>query len=231
MRVQVIQNISFEGPGYIEEIAEKKGYELFVTKLFDHEQPLPVTDYDMLVVLGGPMSIHEESEYPWISVEKRIIENAITSDKIVLGICLGAQMIADVLGAEVYKNEEREIGWYPVFRPNAGSANGPLPFLPDVATVFHWHNDTFDLPRNAVKIFSSEATENQSFLYENKVLAIQFHLETTKSIIKDLAYFCEEDLLVTGRFVMGKNELMDLYNQYEDSNRKMLRHIFKHFLD
>ena len=230
MKIQILQNIAFEGPGYIEEIGEKKDHELIVTRLYDGEQPIPPTDYDMLVIMGGPMNIYEESEYPWLFGEKKAIELAINSDKIVLGICFGAQLIANVLGAEVYKNQEREIGWHPVFKPSTGDTDSPLQFLPDIATVFHWHSETFDLPGNAVRIYSSEATANQSFLYQEKVLALQFHLEISKSTIKDLAHFCEEDL-APGKYVMEKKEMIELYKEYEESNKKILRNIFKHFMD
>ena len=228
MKIQVFQNVSFEGPAYIEEIAEKNGYELHVSRLFDGENPLPPTDYDMLVILGGPMSIYEESEFPWLPNEKKAIELAINSEKIVFGICLGAQLLADILGAEVYKNEEREIGWFPVHKVKAESGNEPLSFLPNKITVFHWHSDTFHIPRNAVKIYSSEATENQSFIYESKVFAMQFHLEMKKSSIKDLVHYCEADL-ESSKFVMEKGKMLKLYKKYEDDNKKVLQDLFRHF--
>jgi GMP synthase-like glutamine amidotransferase len=229
MNIQVFQNISFEGPAFIEEIAEKNGYGLHVTRLFDGENPLPPTDYDMLVIMGGPMNIYEESEYPWLINEKKAIEQAINSEKIVFGICLGAQLLADILGAEVYKNEEREIGWFPVHRMDTETDDKHLSFLPDKMTVFHWHSETFRIPGNAVRIYSSEATENQSFIYENKVLAMQFHLEMKKSSIKDLAYYCEYDI-EPSKFVMEKGKMLKLYKKYEEENKKVLKDIFRHFL-
>jgi len=230
VKIQVLQNISFEGPDYIKEIAEKYGHELFITRLFEGEQPIPATDYDMLVIMGGPMNIYEEIEYPWLGAEKKTIELAIGSNKVVLGICLGAQLIADVLGAQIYKNEEREIGWFPITRSYTGSEDAPLQFIPDTTTVFHWHSETFDLPGNAIRLFSSEATENQAFLYEEKVLALQFHLEINKSTIKDLVHYYEDDLKA-GKFIMDKKEMLKLYKEYKASNRKMLRSIFKYFLE
>ena len=229
MKIQVLQNISFEGPGYIEEIAGIHGNDLHVTRLFDGEHPFPPTDYDMLVIMGGPMNIYEENEYPWLGIEKKAIEQAINSEKIVIGICLGAQLLADVLGAEVYKNDEREIGWFPVNRIIPASGELPLQFLPEKATVFHWHSETFDIPRNAIRLFGSDATENQSFLYEGKVLAMQFHLEMNLTSIEDLAYFCEDDL-EPARFVMDRNKMLKLYKKYESQNKKILNDLFKYFL-
>jgi len=226
MKIQVLQNIAFEGPGHIEKIAEEKGHEFNIVNLYDGEQPLPATDYDMMVILGGPMRIYEESEYPWLGIEKKAIEYAIQSDKIILGICLGAQLIADVLGAEVYKNEFREIGWYPVTR----TVDSPLKFFPQKLNVFHWHSETFDIPGNATRIFSSEATENQSFLYEDKVLAMQFHLEVTEEMVEDFIFFYKEDL-EPGKFVMQKEKISRLTKKYVSLNRKILLNIFTHFLD
>ncbi len=229
MKIQILQNITFEGPGYIEKIAEMKGYEMHLTKLFDGEQSLPVTDYDMLVILGGPMNIYEGNEYPWLPAEKKTIEEAIQSDKFVVGICLGAQLIASVLGAEVYKNKEREIGWYPIFKTTPGLGETQLRFLPDKITVFHWHNETFDIPRNAYRVFSSEATENQSFIYEEKVLAMQFHLEMTDKAIENLIYFCEDDIELS-TYVMQKEKMLSLYKKYEAANKKILLNLFEFFL-
>lgn len=230
MKIQVLQNISFEGPGYIEQIAEEKGHELVITHLYDGESPLPATDYDMMVIMGGPMSIYEEDMYPWLMQEKKAIEYAVQSDKLVLGICLGAQLIADVLGAGVYKNEFREVGWYPVYRSAQAGTEKNLDFLPEKATVFHWHGEAFDIPGTAVHLFRSDATENQSFLYEEKVMALQFHLEINEKIIEDLVYFCEEDLK-PGKYVMEKDRILRLAKKHSPSNVKILRDLFHHLFN
>ncbi len=229
MIIQVFQHVSFEGPAYIEELAEANSYDLHICRFDEGEMPVPPTDYDMLVVMGGPMNIHEETSFPWLTEEKKAIEEAIKSDKVVFGFCLGSQLIADVLGARVYKNKEREIGWFPVSRAMPGVGNPPLQFLPDIATVFHWHGETFDLPKNAVQLYSSEATENQAFLYESNVLGIQFHLEMLKPSIEDLAHFCKSDL-GEGQFVMSAREMLANYSKYEASNKKMLQSLFKYFV-
>jgi len=229
MNIQVFQHVPFEGPAYIEEIAEKDSHDIHICRFDEGEQPLPPTDFDMLVVMGGPMNVYEDSSYPWLVNEKRAIEQAIKSDKLIFGFCLGAQLIADVLGARVYKNKEKEIGWYPVSRIDPGTGNPPLHFLPDIATVFHWHGETFDIPKNAVRLYSSEATENQAFLYESNVLALQFHLEMLKPSIEDLAHFCRSDL-EEGKYIMSPGEMLDGYKKYESSNKKMLRHLFSYFV-
>jgi len=228
MIIQVFQHVSFEGPAYIEEIADAGAHDLHICRFDEGEQPAPATDYDMLIVMGGPMSVFEESDYPWLTAEKRAIEQAIKSDKLIFGFCLGAQLIADVLGARVYKNKEKEIGWYPISRIEPGTGNPPLQFLPDIATVFHWHSETFEIPKNAVRLYQSEATENQAFLYESNVLAMQFHLEMLEPSIADLSHFSKSDL-VHGKYTMSEKEMLENYSKYEASNKKMLRNLFKYF--
>jgi GMP synthase (glutamine-hydrolysing) len=228
MKIQVLQNISFEGPGYIEQIAEEAGHELIIVHLYDGEQPLPATDFDMMVILGGPMNVYEECEYPWLTTEKKAIDEAIHSNKIVLGICLGAQLIADVLGAEVYKNENLEIGWYPVTRTLTKDEIPPVGFFPEKAVVFHWHNDTFDIPRNAKRIYRSDATTNQAFIYEEKVFAIQFHLEMSEKSIEDFFYFFDDEP-GPDKFVMQKEEMLKLIRKYDPSCKAVLRDLFNYF--
>lgn len=229
MIIQVFQHVPFEGPAYIEEIADSNSYDLHICRFDEAEQPLPPTDYDMLIIMGGPMNIYEDSNYPWLTNEKKAIEQAIKSDKLIFGFCLGAQLIADVLGARVFKNKEKEIGWFPISRVEPGVGNPPLQFLPDVATVFHWHGETFDLPKNAHRLYGSQATENQAFLYESHVLAMQFHLEMLQPSIADLAHYCKSDLS-DGKFVMTIPEMLEEYNKYSVSNQKMLRNLFKYFV-
>ncbi|MCB8998522.1 MAG: type 1 glutamine amidotransferase [Bacteroidales bacterium] len=230
MIIQIFQHVSYEGPAYIEEIIEASGNDIHICRFDEGELPMPATDYDMLIIMGGPMNIYEESEYPWLVAEKRAIDQAIKSDKVVFGFCLGAQLIADALGARVYKNAEKEIGWYPVSRINPGDGNPPLHFLPDIATVFHWHGETFDIPKNAVQLYRSEATENQGFLYESNVLALQFHPEMLKSSIEDLAHFCRSELTEDGKYIMSAEQMISDYKKYESSNKKMLRNIFHYFI-
>jgi GMP synthase (glutamine-hydrolysing) len=175
--------------------------------------------------MGGPMNIYEEKRYPWLADEKRIIKKAIDRGKIVIGICLGAQLIADALGSSIYKNSTREIGWFPVEKTNSEI----LKFLPDYATVFHWHGETFDLPKNCTSFYRSEITENQAFIYENRVLALQFHLEMTESGGKLL---CENgrDELDGTEFVMSEEEISKGFENYRTSNHRILKNLMKWLL-
>jgi GMP synthase-like glutamine amidotransferase len=173
MRFRVLQHVSFETAGWLAERIGKKGHSLQVTALYAGEALPATAEFDVLMVMGGPMSIHDEAEYPWLIAEKRLIAAAIGEGKKVLGICLGAQLIAAVRGAKVYRNPVKEIGFWPVRW--AGDR---------ITTVFHWHGETFDLPEGATLLASTEGCVNQAFSLGDKVLAIQFHPEVTGGIIR-----------------------------------------------
>jgi GMP synthase-like glutamine amidotransferase len=186
MHIHCLQHVPFEPPGHIAEWAHERGHEFTVTRLFDGE-PLPdATAFDALVVMGGPMSVHDESEHPWIRGEKHLLIAALESDKHMLGVCLGAQMIAHVSGARVYRNRFQEIGWFPVEATGEGVTRFALPRS---FAAFHWHGDTFQLPAGAVQLARTDACEQQMFLLGDRVLGVQFHLEvTTEEIAGMLAH-------------------------------------------
>src|SRR5580700_5365492 len=162
MRFHALQHVSSETPGLLAVEIRERGFALRTTALYDHE-PLPSTgEFDVLIVLGGPMSIHDEAEYPWLRDEKELIGAAIREGKKVMGICLGAQLIAAVCGARVYPNPQKEIGWWPVrwVGPACASASAGEGCE---EVVFHWHGETFDLPVGAALVASTEACVNQAF--------------------------------------------------------------------
>lgn len=136
-------------------------------------------DADLLVVLGGPIGAGDDGRYPFLADEARLIERRLAADRPTLGICLGAQLMARALGARVYGAGRKEIGWGPLSLSEAG-ASSPLALLaPGLASVLHWHGDTFDLPRGALHLASTEACENQAFRWGERALALQFHPEVT----------------------------------------------------
>jgi len=161
--------------------------------------------------MGGPMGVYDEEQYPWLTAEKNFIKQIIDRNKPVLGICLGAQLIADVLGSNVWKNDQKEIGFFPLetkMREAAaivaateqseeaiiGNSESDFSKPWKNQTVFHWHGDTFGIPDGAVHLASSEATENQAFLYKDNVLALQFHLETTEESLMSLYENCSDEI-------------------------------------
>ena len=144
--------------------------------------------------MGGPMSVNEEAVHPWLRPEKRLISQSIEVGKTVLGICLGAQLIASALGARVFPNARKEIGWFPVRRPT-GSVPDLARLFADGIEVFHWHGETFDLPHGAVKFLESDACENQAFSLGSRVLGLQFHLETTHASAASLMENSRHEML------------------------------------
>ncbi len=200
MKIHWLQHVDFEGLGSMESWSRKKGFDLTCTRLFA-DDPLPaLEEFDLLIVMGGPMGVLDEGQYPWLQQEKNFLQKVIAAGKPVLGICLGAQLLADVLGAKVFPNKEKEIGWFPVLRADVVPDGSKLPeqltnILPSSQTVFHWHGDTFSLPEEAVRLYSSEACANQAFVYNERVIALQFHLETTPESITALIENCRAELM------------------------------------
>lgn len=185
MRIHYFQHVPFEGLGNIENWIKAKGHPLSATRFYE-DAALPVlTDIDWLIVMGGPMGAYEENIYPWLAAEKQFIGQAINQGKKVLGICLGAQLTASALGARVYPNAYKEIGWFPIRLTQEGAASSVFAGFPRKLDVFHWHGDTFDLPAGAIHLASSEGCVNQAFFYDKNVLALQFHLDVTIDNITD----------------------------------------------
>lgn len=185
MNLHVLQHGATEGPGLIADWAVDRGNIINGTHLYLGESLPEAESFDWLVIMGGPMNIYEYRTHPWLRDEKRLIAKAIEKGKTVLGVCLGAQLIADVLGAKIYQNQELEIGWFPVrFLEASKSARGFEEF-PTELTVPHWHGDTFDLPRGAIHLAESEACKHQAFAYRDKVVGLQFHIEVPEEAVAE----------------------------------------------
>jgi GMP synthase-like glutamine amidotransferase len=209
MRIHVLQHVAFEGPARIEEWAGRAGHRVATTRLYAHE-PLPaVDDLDMLVVMGGPMGANDDHRLAWMKGEKLFIELAMERAKKVLGICLGAQLIAAILGAKVYPNPQKEIGWFPIELNPPNVRHHPLSVLPQRMNVFHWHGDTFDLPKGAAHLARSRACENQAFASGPYTIGLQFHLEMGMPHIETLLRHASADLSA-GDYIMGAEEMLDL---------------------
>jgi GMP synthase-like glutamine amidotransferase len=192
MRISVLQHVPFEGIGSMADEFAARGYCITTHHLYRNE-PLPEQDeFDWLVVMGGPMNVDDTVQYPWLTAEKHLIATAISSGKRVLGICLGAQLIARALGAPVTPGRHREIGWHPIQGVPTRSIYGPL--FASNPTVFHWHGDTFALPQGALPLAASDACEQQAFALGTRVLALQFHLETTTDSAQALLKHCGDEL-------------------------------------
>lgn len=189
-RAHFFQHEEFEGPGRIADWLQESGWQ--VTGSMMHEGAgLPAPDSaDLFIFMGGGMSVNDEERLPWLAAEKKFLRAAIAADRAVLGVCLGAQLIASALGARVYPNPSgREVGWHPV-----RGTSGPPFDLPSPLEVFHWHGETFDLPAGAVRLAESDACLNQAFLLGRAVIGLQFHPEATPESVAALVASCPEDL-------------------------------------
>ncbi len=219
MRLHFLQHVPFEGLGIIAEWAKDKNTPICRTAFFLDETLPDINSFDLLVVMGGPMGVYDEDEYRWLTPEKEFINKAILTGKAVLGICLGAQMIAAALGAKVYKNSNKEIGWFPV-RKNTKSDSKGASLFPDEFFAFHWHGDTFDIPEGAIRLGESGACKNQGFIYKERVMALQFHLESTQTGIGDLIRNCGNEL-VSGPFIQQPDKIRQGNKYIPESNLLM----------
>ncbi|MHC1773875.1 MAG: type 1 glutamine amidotransferase [Lentimicrobium sp.] len=185
MKILIFKHIHDEPAGHAEQWAEERGYS-FSYHYWDQNNVLnSLPEFDLLIIMGGLMGAYEEETYPWLKTEKRLIREAIDSGKKVLGICLGAQLIASALGASVYKNDYAEIGFHPV-RPINTCPSAFLPAVGEELCFFQWHGDTFDLPDGACLIATSAQVKNQAFTFGDHVTALQFHPEMDSKIIEGL---------------------------------------------
>lgn len=178
----VLSHIEFEDLGTFEAPLRKRGFEIESVLAAKTGFPLPqAQDCDLLIVLGGPMGVYEQSEFPFIKDEISLIRQRLADRKPMLGVCLGAQLMAAALGARVYPGANgKEIGWSAIqAAPNFVPPRWFAPLVDDNLQVLHWHGDTFDLPRGALHLASSNLYQNQGFAVQNFALALQFHPEVT----------------------------------------------------
>jgi len=194
MRFHLLQHAAFEGPASIQDWITGNGHRLTTTKLYRGDLLPSLSDFDFLIVIGGPMGVEEVQQYPWLSAEREFIRQSIDADKYMLGICLGAQLIARACGAKVTRNIHREIGWFDVTIENQYLPEALHDVFPAKAEVFHWHGDSFEIPEGASHFASSEACSNQGFILNGRVIGLQFHIETTADSAALLVKNCGDEL-------------------------------------
>jgi GMP synthase-like glutamine amidotransferase len=226
MNVLIVKNVANEGPGTIEDYLKELKMSYSILEFYDCKAEVPdVRHYSHLVVMGGPMAVYEVDEHAFLSMEVAIIRSFIKSGKPVLGICLGAQMIAHALRADVYAGGTEEVGWDKVDITPEGMDD---PVISNIAVnnepyaeVFQWHGDTFDLPRNSVRLSSSSVYKNQAFRYKDNVYALQFHIEITPEIIREW-FANEKEDTVNNMFRQTEN----IYPEYHKRAIKFYENFF-----
>ena len=183
MHVLAFRHVPFEGAGLIQPVLEERGISLRYIDLYAGGAPPDIGQAAGLIFLGGPMSANDPLAY--LAQEMDLIRQAAARRQPVLGICLGSQLIAKALGARVYRNPSKEIGWFDIQLTPAAAADALFAGVNARETVFHWHGETFDLPRKAVLLASSEACKNQAVRFAATIYGLQFHLEVTPEMIAD----------------------------------------------
>ena len=219
MKLHYLQHVPFEDLARIEDWATDRGHEISRTQLYDGQKLPGMDEFDWLVIMGGPMNIYEEDKYPWLAGEKRFIRDAIISNKIVLGICLGGQLIADVLGCNVRRNSCKESGWHSVKLTPEGQKSRIFNVLPNTFMALHWHGDTFEIPPEALRTAESEACANQAFAL-GKAVGLQFHLESSIDSIEHLIKNCGDEL-VEGKYIHSPQEILSHIDRFPEINRLM----------
>ena len=182
MRIHYLQHVSFEGPAAIEDWARETGHTISGSHLYRGDALPNPAAFGLLVLMGGPMSVNDEGDYLWLREEKRLVRRAMELGRAVLGVCLGAQMIASATGARVYRALHKEIGWFPVRRV---TTEGVGARLPETFTPLHWHGETFELPKGATRLAETNLTPNQAFQL-GRAVGLQFHLEATPRSVQAL---------------------------------------------
>ncbi|WP_201533804.1 type 1 glutamine amidotransferase [Psychrobacter immobilis] len=235
LRIHALYHVDFEELSYIKQWADRQGHSIIVTHFYKNN-PLPAQDsFDWLIIMGGPMSIHDEVDFQWLADEKAFIQQSIEEGKTVVGVCLGAQLIADSLGANVAPSGIKEVGWLPIQLTKQGLKHPLLKELPkEEFTVFHWHGDGFECPEGATPIATSQAWANQGFIYQTPkhkalgtwVLGWQCHFEVTKKSMVDMVAhgqtYIKEARLEHPDSVQSADEIVELGDNYIEDNNAWL---------
>jgi GMP synthase-like glutamine amidotransferase len=229
LRIHCFQHVDFEGLGSIEQWCHEKGHTITYTRFYEEFDMPDLQEIDWLIVMGGPMSVNDVDVYPWLKGEKEAISRAIEMELVVIGICLGAQIIASVLGAEIYPNKHKEIGWFDLQMTESGRNHPLFAGFGDVQKVFHWHGETFTLPAGSTLLASSEGCMNQAFLYGDNVLGLQFHFEITQESLEKMVKNCGHEL-TDGVYIQKREELMS-HQTLIALNNSMMNAILNHMAD
>ncbi|MBI5042046.1 MAG: gamma-glutamyl-gamma-aminobutyrate hydrolase family protein [Gammaproteobacteria bacterium] len=220
MNIHFLQHVPFEGLASIRSWIEHGGHKVTCTRLYAGDGFPRPDNIDLLIVMGGPMGVYDIDQYPWLTAEKTFIRAVIDAGKRVLGICLGAQLIADVLGGRVYPNGQKEIGWFPITRTTAAETSALGRLLPAEFVAYHWHGDTFELPPGAVHLAQTPVCRHQAYAIGDRILGLQFHLETTPESARELIEHGGDEL-VGGPTIQSAEAMLADNTRFVELNRLM----------
>jgi len=220
MRIHSLQHVPFEDIGSLTQDIAANGHSLTTTHWYKGDSIPALDSFDVLIVMGGPMGVYDDDIYPWLAEEKALVAATIAAGKKIMGICLGAQLIACVLGAKVIRNAHREIGWFPLQITADASTHPIAKLLAECNLVFHWHGDTFEIPAQAQLLASSKACAHQAYVIGNQIYGFQFHLETTETSASALIKNCAEDL-DNSAYVQSAEEMLENKERFATINKAM----------
>jgi GMP synthase-like glutamine amidotransferase len=218
-RIAIFQHAESEGPGHVRTYLESRGFVLDFVKWWEQSVDSADASWEGCVILGGAMNIYQHRDHPWLAREKTIISQLLGLEIPILGICLGAQLLADQLGGRVFQNQYEEIGWWPLrFDPAAAEI---FPGVFRDGTFLHWHGDTFSLPEGSVPLGASDACPRQGFVFKKHVVALQFHPEVDEPLLRD---FCGDgsEPWPTGPWVQSREEILGRGAEYCSVGNAML---------
>jgi GMP synthase-like glutamine amidotransferase len=218
MRIHFIQHVAYESPGYLLQWAAEQNHIVSFSRMFESPLFPSMDDFDWLIVMGGPMGVYDEDKFSFLKSEKEFIRSVISAGKKVLGICLGSQLVAEALGANVYPHSQKEIGWWPVKKTAGGKTNPVTGSLPVEYLTFHWHGDTFDLPAGSVHLLQSDACPHQAYLYNDQVMGLQFHMEAIPDLVKAMVENGKTEL-VPGNWIQSEKDILQNQDHYAANNR------------
>jgi GMP synthase (glutamine-hydrolysing) len=232
MNVLVLQHIACEPPGVYEDVLVERAATIHRVEL-DEGEPLPDwREFDAIVAMGGPMSVNDDSELPWLSAEKSVIAEAVRAGTPFFGACLGVQLLAVSLGGEVSPGPAPEVGLLPVFLTDAASSDPVFAPLPRELLTLQWHGDTFSLPEGAVLLASSPAYPNQAFRWGASAYGVQFHLELSREMVEEWTRVpAYADALAAVLGPGSETALVDELATHADGLRAHGRHLFERWVD
>jgi GMP synthase-like glutamine amidotransferase len=216
MRALVLQHIAVEGPGRLASLLQRHGWELVTTALYAGERlPAAPQEYQAIIIMGGPMGVYDEADYAFLHAEQTFLQRALAQNVPMLGICLGSQLLARALGARVYRNRRKEIGWYTVDLTPEGRTDPLFQGVSSPVPVFQWHGDAFELPPGAVALASSPQCTHQAFRYGARVYGLLFHLELVPAMIHSWLAAFQEELLGVQEYIDPQRIAADMPRHLE----------------
>lgn len=223
MHIHYFQHVPFEGLSCIEDWANKGNHEVTHTRWYESTDASALDTAEWLIIMGGPMAVYEQDQYAWMPTEIALIREAITQNKKVLGICLGAQLIAAALDANVYPHTQTEIGWFPLDLSFQEQAAPMQTVFPQHFSTFHFHGDTFDVPAGATRFAASAACSHQAFIYGDRVIGLQFHMEFTPESLTDILNACAASITAGGPFIQSREKIQQHNSLLKQNNDIMYR--------